>query len=142
MISTRVLVIAWCLTSVPTVVAQSSPSPPIPPEPAELAYDTFCQKEEREKRRLFKAATPDQQSILTRTQIERWREANRARLTEEQLTVVQELWTMASAEMFARTKEGKDKIALFEARARSVFSGRERDEISPYGSCVAAKATK
>jgi hypothetical protein len=107
-----------------------------PPADADLMYDTFCKKEEREKRTLFRAATPAQKSALARTQIERWRDANRAQQSTEQLTVLQELWAMATADMFERTPEGKTKLAAFEARAGSVYPGRILDQLSPFGPCV------
>jgi hypothetical protein len=113
-----------------------SPAPQTPPAATELEYETYCKKEEREKRRLFRAATPSQKSLLARTQIERWREANRARLSKEQVAALQELWTMATAEIFDGSQEGKSRLAAFEARADSVFSGTEMDQISPYGPCV------
>ena len=107
-----------------------------PPADADPVYDTFCKKEERDKRTLFRAATPAQKSALARTQIERWRDANRAQQSTEQLAVLQELWTMATPDMFERTPEGKTKLATFEARAGSVFPGRILDQISPFGPCV------
>jgi hypothetical protein len=99
-----------------------------------------CKEEEKEKRRLFRAATPDQQSALARTQIERWCDANRTQLSQEQVKVLQELWTMAVPAMFERTAEGKAKLADFEARADAAFSGAEMDAISPYGPCIARRA--
>jgi hypothetical protein len=115
-------------------------APPAAAAPAaELAYDTFCRKDEREKRRLFRAATPQQQSVLARTQIERWRESNRAQQTQEQLAVLQELWTLATPQLFERTPEGKARMASFETRASSAFPGRVLDQLSPYGPCIAAR---
>lgn len=121
---------------------QAPPPAPAAPTPEDLAYDTFCKKEEREKRRLFRAATPQQQSVLARTQIERWRETNRAQQTPEQLAVLQELWTLATPQLFERTPEGKARMASFEARASSVFPGRVLDQLSPYGPCIATRPDK
>jgi hypothetical protein len=117
-------------------------STPAAPPATELAYDTFCKKEEREKRRLFRSATAEQKAALARTQIERWREVNRARLSKDQLTVLQDLWTMATPELFAATEEGRAKLAAFEARADPAFAGRELDQLSPYGPCIALPAAK
>jgi hypothetical protein len=139
MTSTSLLVVS--LIAAAAAVSQT-PSPQNPPAASELEYETYCKKEEKEKRRLFRAATPDQQSTLARTQIERWRDANRAQLSQEQVKVLQELWTMAVPAMFERTAEGKAKLADFEARADAAFSGAEMDAISPYGPCIATKPDK
>jgi hypothetical protein len=73
---------------------------------------------------------------MTRAQIERWREANRTRLTKEQLDALQALWTMASPAMFEPTDAGRRALETFERRADAAFSGREMDELSPYGPCI------
>jgi hypothetical protein len=121
---------------------QTQPPPAAAPTTEELVYDTFCKKDEREKRRLFRAATPQQQSALARTQIERWRASNRAQQTPEQLAALQELWTLATPQLFERTPEGKARMASFEARASSAFPGRVLDQLSPYGPCIAATPDK
>ena len=108
--------------------------------PAELVYDAFCQKDEAARRKLFRSATAEQKSIMTRRQIERWREANLSRLSKTQLTTLQELWTMATPSMFEPTDAGRDAMESFEQRADAVFSGREMDELGPYGPCVAKAA--
>jgi hypothetical protein len=130
------------LAAVPIGLMQ--PPPPAAAAPAaaattteDLGYDAFCKKDEREKRRLFRAATPLQQSVLARTQIERWRETHRARQTPEQLAALDELWTLATPQLFERTPEGKARMATFEARASSVFTGTVLDQLSPYGPCIA-----
>jgi hypothetical protein len=123
-----------------TAFAQEAVPPPL--APAELAYETFCKKEEPVRKKLFRAATKEQKSAMTRAQIERWREANRGRLTKEQLAALQELSDMATPAMFDATSEARRTMASFEARADSVFSGREMDELSPYGPCVSKKPAK
>ena len=43
--------------------------------PAAIWYDTFCAQDEAEKKRVFRAATPEIKAVLARTQIERWRDS-------------------------------------------------------------------
>jgi hypothetical protein len=140
MASTGVLVMASSLSLAAAIGSQAtSQSAQTAPAASELEYETYCKKEEREKRRLFRAATAEQKSMLARTQLERWRDANRDRLSTEQIGVLQELRALATPAMFEGTKEGKATLATFEARADAVFSGAEMDEISPYGPCIAKK---
>jgi len=130
-----VFVAALCVGLLSARHAQQ-PTPSTAPLPAELAYETFCKKEEPVRKKLFRAASPEQKSAMTRAQIERWREANRTRLTKEQLDALQALWTMASPAMFEPTDAGRRALETFERRADAAFSGREMDELSPYGPCI------
>ena len=114
---------------------QSPPS--TAPLPADLVYETFCKKEEPVRKKLFRAATREQKSVMTRAQIERWREANLSRISKAQLTALEELWTMASSAMFEPTDAGRQALEAFERRAGAAFSGRQMDELGPYGPCIA-----
>ena len=117
---------------------QSSPSPA--PLPAELVYETFCQKDESARKKLFRSATVEQKSVMTRRQIDRWREANLSRLSQTQLTALQELWTMATPAMLEPTEAGRQAMESFERLADAAFSGKEMDELGPYGPCIAKGA--
>jgi hypothetical protein len=129
-------VAALCVVVSSAAFSQQQSPPSTAPLPAELAYETFCKKAEPVRKKLFRAATPEQKSVLTRRQIERWREANRTRLTKEQHDALQALWTMATPAMFEATEAGRQAVEAFERRADAAFSGREMDELSPYGPCA------
>ena len=115
---------------------QQQPPPSPAPLPPELVYETFCQKEEPIRKKLFRSATAEQKSAMTRRQMERWREANQSRLSKTQLAALQELSTMATASMFEPTEAGREAMESFEQRAGAAFSGREMDELGPYGPCI------
>jgi hypothetical protein len=137
-ISFTAMMIAFVATSASAgrmPVEQAGP----PPGASELVYDTYCKKEEREKRQLFRAATPAQKVTLVTTQLERWRDANRATVTKDQLATIEELLGMITVKLFEASDEGKTLIAKFEATARKAFSGRQMDEMAPGGPCIAKK---
>lgn len=115
---------------------QQQPLPSPAPLPPDLVYETFCQKDEPVRKKLFRSATAEQKSVLTRRQIERWREANLSRLTKAQLTALQDLSQMATPAMFEPTDAGREAMESFEQRAGAAFSGREMDELGPYGPCI------
>jgi hypothetical protein len=121
------------------VSRQVKSAPQSPPASAELEYEAFCKKDEKEKRRLFRAAPVDQKAVLARTQMERWLEANRSSLSNEQLAVLQELIPTVTADLFQSNSEAKAKMQSFEARASSVFKGIQLDEMGPSGPCLAKK---
>jgi hypothetical protein len=111
--------------------------------PATISYETYCQKDEAEKKQLFRSSTPENQSMLARTQIERWRDANEARLTAEQLAVIKELLAAATAETFALSRtDQRPRLWPVEARAGALFHGRELDAMGPTGPCLSKKAPK
>ena len=121
------------------VSRQVKPAPQSPPASAELEYEAFCKKDEKEKRQLFRAATADQKAVLARTQMERWLEANRSSLSNEQLAVLQELIPTVTPDLFQSTSEAKARMQSFEARAGSVFKGIQLDAMGPSGPCLAKK---
>ena len=136
-ISIPAVIIAFVATAPtgPVLVDQASSLPAA----SELVYETFCKKEEREKRLLFRAATAAQKVTLARTQLERWRDANQAAVTKDQLSTIEELLAMITVKLFDASDEGKSLIAKFEATARKAFSGRQMDEMAPDGPCIAKK---
>jgi len=126
-----------CL-STGVLTAQTAPAPQGSPASADLEYDAFCKKDEKEKRRLFRAANPDQKAVLARTQMERWLETNRSSLSKDQLEVLQALIPTVTADLFGNTPDAKAKMQSFETRASSVFKGVQLDEMGPSGPCLPA----
>ena len=113
------------------------------PPPAAITYDTYCGQDEAEKRRVFRAASPDVKATLARTQIERWRDANLSALTAEQLDVIKELISLSTAETFASSRaDQRTKLSAVEARAGAAFRGRELDAMGPSGPCLPKKDAK
>lgn len=111
--------------------------------PAAISYEAFCQLDEAEKKKRFRAAPSETQAMLARTQIERWREANQPGLTSEQLDVLKELLAVATAETFAlNSTERRARLSPVEARAGASFRGKELDEMGPTGPCLAKKSPK
>ena len=81
--------------------------------------------------------------MLARTQIERWRDANEARLSAEQLAAIKDLLAVATAETFALSRtDQRARLRPVEARAGALFQGRELDAMGPTGPCLAKKAAK
>jgi hypothetical protein len=122
------------------VVASFQTAAPTPPV---ISYDSYCQQDEVERKKAFRAAPPEVQATLARTQIERWRDANQATLTAEQLDVIKALLSVATAETFALSRaDQRARLSAVEARAGAVFKGRELDAMGPAGPCLPQKAAK
>ena len=137
-ISVPAVIIAFVATAAPAGRVPADQAGSLPAA-SELVYETYCKKEEREKRQLFRAATAAQKVTLARTQLERWRDANQAAVTKDQSSTIEELLAMITVKLFDASDEGKSLIAKFEATARTAFRGRQMDEMAPDGPCIAKK---
>ena len=96
-----------------------------------LPYETYCQMERTEKRALFKSLPSDERARLARTHIERWHDANKAKLSEPQLSLLKEMIAAISPAMFdggtaAEQAKAKSLIEDLESRVDSVFTNDQR----------------
>jgi hypothetical protein len=118
------------------LVGAQQPKPAVPaPSAAELEYDTFCKKTQQEKRTLFRAATPAQKVVIARTQMERFRDANRARLSQEQLTLLAEFLALLTPTAFEDNKEAQAKLQALSNRVEKAFSNEDQDAMDRDGPC-------
>jgi pimeloyl-ACP methyl ester carboxylesterase len=103
-----------------------------PPDPVEetIDYDTFMEKTELQDRlRLFNAITPENRAEIVRTQVRRWLEANRDRLTAEQIEVMEDTIASIVPDRYRqpRSKEMEKRRDLDINRMYTVFS--REDEV-------------
>ena len=104
-------------------------------------YDIFCKLPDTQtKRETFLAVSPDNRAQLVRTQLERWRDANRAKLTEKQLTALAELIAAITPDTYAEGPKGEE--ARVKARSLSelqfqLFTMDQVQAMQPYAPCIA-----
>ena len=125
---------AVCASSV-VLTQQPKPAPP-PPTAAELDYDTFCKKTQQEKRALFRAATPVQKAAIMRNQMERFRDANRARLSKEQSTLLADVIAALTPSVFEDNREAQAKMEALGDRVENAFSSEDQDAMDRDGPCI------
>ena len=130
-----VLVTAAVLSHVTGLLAQQAPAA------APVPYDTFCAKTRMEKQDLFKTMTPEQKTVLWRTQIERFRDANDARLNDEQRAVLKDFHEAIPEGVAPRPypPATEAKLKAIEGRIGTAFSRDELRAIDNYGPCIAKK---
>ena len=128
-----IILIVACSSS--GAAQQAKPAPPAPAA-AELEYDTFCKKTQQEKRSLFRAAPPAQKAALARNQMERFRDANRARLTKEQLDLLAEALAALTPAAFEDNKEAQARMAALTERLEKAFSSADQDAMDRDGPCI------
>ena len=122
----RRTVLASVLALGSTLLAAQQPPPAAKP----MLYETYCQMERTEKRAAFKSMPADHRATLMRTHLERWRDANKGRLSEPQLALLKEMLSATSPAMFgggteAEQVKARELIEALEARAgRAVHEHR------------------
>ena len=109
-----------------TLLAQQSALPNKP-----MPYESYCKMERTEKRATFKSMPAEHRALLARTHMERWRDANKGRLSEAQLGVLKELIAAISPAMYGAGSEADQRKArelgeALEERADALFTNDER----------------
>ena len=96
----------------------------VAPAPGVVDYDTFMQQDTQGRIRLFNQVTPENRAELVQTQIKRWVEQNRARLTPEQLKVMDDNLAFAIADHYRQpmNEELRAKAKELESRTAALFS--------------------
>ena len=128
--------LAGVLASSMTLAQQPKTTEPAPPLPADLEYETFCKKTQQEKRSLFRAATPAQKAVIGRRQMERFRDANRARLTKEQLSILDESLKLIPASLFEGDAAAQAQLEALSDRIERAFTDAEQDQMDRDGPCI------
>jgi len=101
-------------------LAQTPPSPTT----GVVDYDTFMQRDTQGRLRTFNQVTPENRAELVRTQIQRWVEKNRSRLTPEQLKVMDENLAFVTADRYRQPMGPEDMARAkdLETRTAAVLS--------------------
>jgi hypothetical protein len=105
-----------------------------------VEYDDFCTLDVQTKNRLFAAVSPDNRAELIRTQLQRWLDKNRARLSPEQVKVVEENIAFIKADLYRipRREEDMQKAKELEQRTLALMSRADMTEaVTIFGSCIA-----
>ena len=96
------------------------------PVAAAVDYDTFMQQDVQGRLRTFNEVTPENRAELVQTQIKRWVEKNKTRLTPDQLKMMDENLAFAIADRYRTPIQPDDKAMAqmqeLEARNAALFS--------------------
>jgi hypothetical protein len=106
-----------------------------------LDYDTFCKLlDVQAKRTAFLATSAESRAELVRTQLERWREANRAKLSTKQVESLSQLIAAIGPETYSdgpKAEEQRIKTRALAEAQRELFTDAEIQAMQPYGPCIA-----
>jgi len=79
-------------------------------EQIEVNYDQFFLTPVKERRGIFTEISAENRAFLVKTHAERWLAANRSRLTDEQVSVVEELIQSISPEWYKTRHDFSEEI--------------------------------
>lgn len=105
-----------------------------------IEYDVFCTMDLRNKEKVFGEISPENRAALVRTQIQRWLDKNRSRLTAEQIKIMEENIAIVKADLykFPRNEVELAKAKSLEQRTLAVMSREDMAEaLTIFGSCIA-----
>jgi hypothetical protein len=105
-----------------------------------VEYDTFCQQDRQSKIRLFNEISAENRAELVRTQIERWLNKNKPRLTSEQIKIMEENLSFVRADLYRLPRREEDlvKARELEERTAAVLSLEDRAQaLTISSSCIA-----
>jgi MinD-like ATPase involved in chromosome partitioning or flagellar assembly len=116
----------------------------VAPTSSVVDYDTFMQQDVQSRIRVFNQVSPENRAELVQTQIKRWVEKNRTRLTPEQLKVMDENLAFVVADRYrqAMNEEQRAKAKELEARTAALFSPEDmREALTINGTYIPKKAS-
>jgi hypothetical protein len=102
------------------------------PEQLTIAYDDFFIKPRNERLDVLNEISAENRALLIKTHVERWRAANRLRLTSEQIAILEEMISFITPEKYQADRD-MEKIHLeveeLERKAEAFFSREELRQI-------------
>ena len=105
-----------------------------------IEYDVFCTMDVKNKQKVFGEISPENRAELVRTQIRRWLDKNRSRLSAEQIKIMEENIAIVKADLykFPRNEVELAKAKSLEQRTLAVMTREDMAEaLTIFGSCIA-----
>jgi hypothetical protein len=104
-----------------------------------VEYDAFCGLPVERKLRVFNEISPENRAALVRTQIQRWLDKNRSRLTAEQVKVMEDNIAFVRADLYKlpRRPEDLEKAKELEQRTLSLMAKDDMAQaLTIHGPCI------
>lgn len=101
-------------------------------EQTSIGYDEFMPQPLKERLKIFNEVSAENRASLIKTHVERWLAANRPRLSDEQIVVVEEMIPYITPESYRvdRNKEEVERKAeMLYKKAEAVFSREDMMQI-------------
>jgi len=108
--------------------------------PQKMAYEAFCSLPDAQaKIAAFNQVTPDNRAELVKTQIERWPEANKSRLSPPQLALLDQMHALITPEAYtvgAGQEDARNKMRDLEPKLAELFTVTDRQFMQINAPCL------
>lgn len=97
-----------------------------------IGYDQFMPQPLQERIRIFNEVSAENRALLVKTHVERWLAANRSRLTDEQVAVVEEIIPFIAPEWYQAERDFEkihQEAEALREKLEAVFSREEVGQI-------------
>ena len=101
-------------------------------EKISIGYDQFFLKPVKERLEIFNAISAENRAFLVKTQAERWLEANRSRLNQEQIAVAEEMIQSISPEWYKNDRNSEKIEPKVEALIKKMEAVFSRDDLREF----------
>ena len=112
----------------------------MPAQASRIEYDVFCTMDVKNKQKVFGEISPENRAELVRTQIRRWLDKNRSRLSAEQIKIMEENIAIVKADLYKlpRNEVELAKAKSLEQRTLAVMTREDMAEaLTIFGSYMA-----
>ena len=108
--------------------------------PQKVTYDTFCSLPDEAKRAAFNTATPEEKAAVMKTHVERWRGANKSRLSAPQLALLDQMVAVITPESYTPgpgREAAQNRMRALEPKLAELFSPDDiQAAMQPSGPCL------
>jgi hypothetical protein len=107
---------------------------------SKIDYDAFCTLDLKSKQKVFGEIKPENRADLVRTQARRWLEKNRARLTPEQVKIMEENIAFVKPDLYKFPRNEVDMALAknLEQRTLALMAREDMAEaLTIFGACIA-----
>lgn len=112
-----------------TQVGQPPPDPQVSPAITAATYENFMKVEPRHRAHLFNRLTQWNQATLLREQLQRWRQQNADRFSQEQLSAVAE-YLVVLDQLVAGSRASSERRLALNGRLEKLFTAAELEQAS------------
>ena len=118
------MVLKCLINVVATVLVLAATESAVLGQTTHIDYDSFMQGDLNARISTFQKITAENKAEIVRTQIERWLEVNRGRLTAEQIAIMEENLAFVTPEVYeqSRTQSSLTRAKDLEARSLALLS--------------------
>jgi len=131
---TRALPLILIFAAITPIGAQS-----VGPVARPMDYESFCKLDGESRLAALKTATPAVRADLTRTQIERWRDANKARLNDRQILGLTSLIlsiTPLTYDEGPQAEQARVKSRAVVESVQKLFTNADMTAMQLYSPCI------